>query len=131
MRILITGCAGFIGFHLANKLIQQKNKVVGIDSLNNYYDKRLKIQRLNILKSNKNFIFKKIDISNFNSLKGIFKKYKFDQVINLAAYAGIEYSLKFPGKYIYTNELGFFFLLEMIKKYRVPKLLFASSSSML
>ena len=78
---------------------------------------------------NKNFNFKNIDISNFQSLKSVFKSNRFDQVINLAAYAGVEYSLKHPEKYIYTNELGFFFLLELVKKYKIPKLLFASSSS--
>tara|TARA_Y100001970_G_scaffold293483_1_gene440608 strand:- start:41024 stop:41983 length:960 start_codon:yes stop_codon:yes gene_type:complete len=129
MKILITGCAGFIGFHLAKRLIEDKNQVVGIDNINNYYDKRLKIDRINILKRNKKFHFKKIDISNLKALRKIFKNNKFDQVINLAAYAGVEYSLKYPEKYIYTNELGFFFILEMIKKYKIPKLIFASSSS--
>ncbi len=129
MKILVTGCAGFIGFHLTQKLIKDKNKVFGVDNLNNYYDRRLKINRLNILKKNKNFNFKNIDISNFQSLKSVFKSNRFDQVINLAAYAGVEYSLKHPEKYIYTNELGFFFLLELVKKYKIPKLLFASSSS--
>ena len=128
-KILITGAAGFIGFHLAKKLIEEKNEVVGIDSLNDYYDKKLKLNRIKILNKNKKFIFKKIDISNYNSLKKIFKTHKFDVVINLAAYAGVEYSLKFPEKYIYTNELGFFFILELVKKYRIPKLMFASSSS--
>ena len=111
MKILVTGCAGFIGFHLTQKLIKDKNKVFGVDNLNNYYDRRLKINRLDILKKNKNFNFKNIDISNFRSLKSVFKNNRFDQVINLAAYAGVEYSLKHPEKYIYTNELGFFFLL--------------------
>ena len=129
MKFLITGSAGFIGFHLAKKLIEEKNEVVGIDSLNDYYDKKLKLNRIKILNKNKKFTFKKIDISNYNSLKKIFKNYKFNVVINLAAYAGVEYSLKFPEKYIYTNELGFFFILELVKKYRIPKLMFASSSS--
>lgn len=129
MKILITGCAGFIGFHLAKNLIADRNKVIGIDNMNNYYDKRLKIDRVNILKKNNNFKFKNIDISNLQNLEKVFKGNKFDIVINLAAYAGVEYSLKFPEKYIYTNELGFFFILELVKKYKIPKLIFASSSS--
>ena len=129
MKILITGCAGFIGFHLAKSLINDNIAVIGIDNMNNYYDKRLKIDRINILKKNKNFKFKNNDISNLKSLKNIFKTNKIDIVINLAAYAGVEYSLKFPEKYIFTNELGFFYILEMVKKYKIPKLLFASSSS--
>ncbi len=129
MKILITGSAGFIGFHLAKTLLKDNKKVFGIDNMNNYYDRRLKIDRTNILKKNDNFKFQNIDISNFNSLKKIFKKNKFDTVINLAAYAGVEYSLKFPEKYIFTNELGFFYILELVKKYKIPKLLFASSSS--
>ena len=129
MKILITGCAGFIGFHLAKSLINDNVKVIGIDNMNNYYDRKLKIDRINILKKNKNFKFKNNDISNLKSLKNIFKTNKIDIVINLAAYAGVEYSLKFPEKYIFTNELGFFYILEMVKKYKIPKLLFASSSS--
>ena len=114
-RVLITGVAGFIGFHLCMRLIEEGYEINGIDNMNNYYDRRLKIDRTNILKKNDNFKFQNIDISNFNSLKKIFKKNKFDTVINLAAYAGVEYSLKFPEKYIFTNELGFFYLLELVK----------------
>ena len=128
-KILITGCAGFIGFHLAKLLINKKIQVIGIDTLNNYYDKKLKVKRLSILKKNNYFKFFKIDISDFKKLNLIFKKNKFDQIINLAAYAGVQYSLKFPEKYIYTNELGFFNLLELSKKYKVKRLIFASSSS--
>ena len=88
MKVLITGCAGFIGFHLCLKLLNKNNIVTGLDTLNNYYSKSLKLNRLKILKKNKKFNFKKIDISNYNSLKKVFKKNNFDLVINLAAYAG-------------------------------------------
>ena len=87
--ILITGCAGFIGFHLARRLLKETNyKIIGLDNLNNYYDIKLKKKRLNELKKFKNFFFKKTDISNFISLKNIFNKYNFIFVINLAAQAG-------------------------------------------
>ena len=121
MKILITGCAGFIGFHLARKLLNTGNTVYGVDTLNDYYDRELKTHRLAILKKEKKFIFKKVDISNFNALKKIFNKKKFDTVINLAAYAGVSYSLKFPEKYIQTNEVGFFNILELVKNFKVKK----------
>ena len=74
MKVLITGCAGFIGFHLCLKLLNKNNSVIGLDTLNNYYSKSLKLNRLKILQRNKKFSFKKIDISNFNSLKKVLKK---------------------------------------------------------
>ena len=129
MRILITGAAGFIGFHLTKKLIEKKIFVIGIDNLNNYYDRSLKISRLKLLKRSKYFKFIKLDVSDFKNLNLIFKKNKINQVINLAAYAGVQYSLKHPEKYIFTNEIGFFNVLELVKKYKIKKLLFASSSS--
>lgn len=129
MKILITGCAGFIGFHLARKLLNTGNIVHGVDTLNDYYNRELKIHRLAILKKEKKFSFNKVDISNFYALKKIFNNKKFDSVINLAAYAGVSYSLKFPEKYIQTNEVGFFNILELVKSFKVKKLLFASSSS--
>ena len=129
MKYLITGAAGFIGFHLTKKLIEKKIFVIGIDNLNNYYDKSLKINRLKILKKSKYFKFIKLDISDFKNLNFVFKKNKINKVINLAAYAGVNYSLKHPEKYIFTNEIGFFNILELVKKYKVKKLFFASSSS--
>ena len=129
MKYLITGAAGFIGFHLTKKLIEKKIFVIGIDNLNNYYDKSLKINRLKILKKSKYFKFIKLDISDFKNLNFVFKKNKINKVINLAAHAGVNYSLKHPEKYIFTNEIGFFNILELVKKYKVKKLFFASSSS--
>ena len=93
MNILVTGSAGFIGHHLVKKLTDMGHKVLGIDNLNNYYDVKLKNDRLKILKSFKNFKFKKKDIMNFNSLSKIFKIYKFDIIINLAAQAGVRDSI--------------------------------------
>ena len=126
-KILITGIAGFIGFHLAKKLIQKKYKIIGIDNLNNYYDKNLKKNRVKLL--GKKIVFHKIDITNFSSVNNIFKKYRPDIVINLAAQAGVRYSMKHPQKYISVNIKGFFNVLELSKKYKVSHFLFASSSS--
>ena len=125
-KILITGVAGFIGFHLAKKLIKNKFKVVGIDNLNNYYDVNLKKKRLKSLKKISIYIE---DINNYSNLEKIFKKHSPDIVINFAAQAGVRYSLKYPKKYLNTNILGFFNVLELSKKYKVEHFIFASSSS--
>ena len=132
MNILVTGCAGFIGYHLTNKLLLKNNRVIGVDNLNNYYDKKLKIDRLKDLKLNfskKKFNFYKGDITNFSSLKKIFKKHNVQVVINLAAQAGVRYSLKKPRTYIDNNIVGFFNIIELSKQFRVKHLLFASTSS--
>ena len=126
-KILITGVAGFIGFHLTKKLLQNKCKVIGIDNLNNYYDVNLKLKRLKLIK--KQIKFYKIDITNFKKLKDIFKKYNPDIVINLAAQAGVRYSIKQPKKYISVNIKGFFNVIELSRKFKVKHFLFASSSS--
>lgn len=130
MNILITGCAGFIGFNLVKSLLQKKNiKILGIDNLNNYYDTKLKYDRLNIIKKLPNFKFKKLDITDEGKLKLFFKNKKFDIVVNLAAQAGVRYSFKNPKVYIDTNVIGFYNLLECCKSFKIKKLLFASSSS--
>jgi UDP-glucuronate 4-epimerase len=131
--ILITGAAGFIGYHLINsinKKFKNKVKIVGIDNINNYYSQKLKLDRVRILKKKyKNFIFKKIDIRNYKNLFKIFKYYKFDSVVNLAAQAGVRYSLEKPEKYISNNINGFFNILDCSKKFNIRHLVFASSSS--
>jgi len=128
MKVLITGCAGFIGYHLCSKMLNEGYNVFGVDNLNSYYDVNLKKRRLSLLKKNKNFKFKKIDISNFDKLKHIFKN-KFEIVINLAAQAGVRYSLKHPNTYINSNILGFYNILELVKKNKIKKVIYASSSS--
>ena len=105
-KILITGVAGFIGFHLAVKLIKKKYKIIGIDNLNDYYDQKLKKNRVKLIKNK--IIFHKVDISNYSSLEKIFKRYNPTIVINLAAQAGVRYSLSNPKSYIKTNLSGFF-----------------------
>ena len=130
MNILVTGCAGFIGFHTCLKLVKlTRNKVFGIDNINNYYDVDLKKSRLNKLKKNKNFFFKKIDISKKKSLDSFFKKNKFKIVINLAAQAGVRYSILNPDTYFQNNILGFYNVLDVSRIYKVGHLVFASSSS--
>lgn len=107
MKILITGAAGFIGFHLSNFLLRKNFYVYGIDNLNNYYDINLKISRLKILKQKKNFFFKKIDIKNYKKLFNYVKKNKIDVIVNLAAQAGVRYSLINPKSYLDSNVFGF------------------------
>ena len=134
MKILVTGNAGFIGFHVCKKLIERGDTVVGLDNLNNYYDAKLKKSRLKILKKitkerKAKYSFFKLDISNRKEVKKIFKKFKFDRVIHLAAQAGIRYSLKNPEVYVDSNLLGFSNIIEASYKSKVPHFVYASSSS--
>ncbi len=129
MKILVTGCAGFIGFNVAKSLLDKKHTVVGIDSLNNYYPNKIKILRAKILKKYKNFIFIKSDISDKRKLDNIFKKYKFRDVFHFAAQPGVRRSVKYPKEYFDANITTFFNILECSKNYKINKILFASSSS--
>ena len=126
---LVTGCAGFIGMHLTMSLLKKNKSVIGIDNMNNYYDVNLKKKRLLNLKKFKKFNFKKVDIKNLNSLKKIVKNYKIDYIINLAAQAGVRYSITNPETYFENNIKGFFNILEIAKSKRVKHLVYASSSS--
>ena len=131
MKILVTGAAGFIGFNFCNYLLSKINPniVVGIDNLNNYYDIKLKKKRLKILKKNKRFKYYKVDINNQKKIEKIFKRYKFDFVLNLAAQAGVRYSIDHPRKYVDANILGFYNIIENSRKYKIKRLFYASSSS--
>ncbi len=131
MKILVTGNAGFIGFHLCNKFLKRGDYVIGIDNINNYYDKKLKNDRLKVLKKNnrKKYKFFKIDIINKKKIFKIFKKYKFDRVVHLAAQAGIRKSILDPDIYVKSNILGFFNVIDACKEFRVPHFVYASSSS--
>ncbi len=130
MKILITGCCGFIGYHLTIKLLKQENfQVYGIDNINNYYDINLKKNRLKNLKLFNKFKFFKIDITNEKKILNNFKKYKYDSVINLAAQAGVRYSISNPKAYFDSNIKGFFSIIEACNYIKTKHLLFASTSS--
>ena len=130
MKILVTGCAGFIGFHLCLSVSKnKKNKIFGIDNLNNYYDTKLKKERIRILQKNNNFHFSKIDISQENKVKKYFNNQRFDIVVHLAAQAGVRYALKYPEAYITANIVGFYNIIEYSRINNVNKFLYASSSS--
>lgn len=131
MKILITGSAGFIGFNLCKYLLTKNKNIIiyGIDNLNDYYSVNLKKKRLNVLKKYKNFNFFKISLENKLDLENFFKLKKIDIVFNFAAQAGVRYSIKNPKAYLESNIIGFFNILENCRKYKIKKLLFASSSS--
>lgn len=144
--VLITGVAGFIGYHLAEKLIEKNIKVVGIDSINDYYTVQLKYDRLKELGINQEFasnfdqkvlsskheekmIFYRMNLEDKESLAQLFKEYSFDAVVNMAAQAGVRYSIENPDAYGQSNLVGFLNILECCRNYNVKKLLYASSSS--
>ena len=132
MKILVTGCAGFIGFHVCKKLLELKNvNVVGLDNLNKYYDVKLKKERVKILKKNNNdkFEFNKVDLLNLAKLKSIFKKNNIKYVINLAAQAGVRYSISNPDSYLKSNIVGFYNILECSRIFKIKHLIYASTSS--
>jgi len=132
MQILITGCCGFIGFSYSKFLLNKyKNiQIIGIDSIDDYYSTNLKKKRLEILKSyKKKFVFYRQNLKNFNKLENIFKNKKINKLFHFAAQAGVRYSFIKPRKYIDSNIISFFNILELSRKYNVKKIFFASSSS--
>ena len=132
MNILITGVAGFIGFHTAKKLIERGDKVIGIDNLNDYYDVSLKKKRirfLNTIANKKKFIFLKIDLIDKKRINHTFKLYKIRKVINLAAQAGVRYSIENPESYVQSNLIGFANILEACRHNKILHLTYASTSS--
>jgi UDP-glucuronate 4-epimerase len=128
--ILLTGCAGFIGNRTTELLLEQGYQVVGVDNLNDYYDVRLKQYRLQNLKNRDHFVFEQIDIENLPALEKLFKKHSFSAVINLAARAGVRYSMIDPHVYMTTNAMGTLNLLEMMRHHQVKKMVLASTSSL-
>ncbi len=127
--ILITGSCGFIGMHLSIKLLELNYKVIGVDNMNNFYEKSLKYARLKNILKYKNFEFIELDIVNLKSLELIFKQYKPSKVVNLAGQAGVRYSLENPHTFIDSNVVGFMNILECCRHFNVEGLIYASSSS--
>lgn len=126
---LVTGAAGFIGFHLSKRLLESGHRVFGVDNLNDYYDPRLKQDRLEILRSYPAFSFYKTDLSDREQLETIFIENRIEVVVNLAAQAGVRYSLTNPHAYVESNLVGFVNILECCRHHGVKHLVFASSSS--
>ena len=129
MTILITGSAGFIGYHVSKKILNKNIKVIGIDNINNYYDVNLKKNRIKDLKKNKKFFFYKVDLSNYKKLDSIVKNKKIKIIIHLAAQAGVRYSIKNPRIYFKSNLEGFFNILEISRHNNIKHLIYASTSS--
>jgi UDP-glucuronate 4-epimerase len=128
MKVLVTGVAGFIGMHCARRLLARGDKVAGLDNLNDYYSVKLKKDRLKQLPA-KNFAFEKVDLADGAALRRFFRKHKPDAVLNLAAQAGVRYSIENPGAYIDSNLVGFANLLECCRERPPRNLVYASSSS--
>ena len=129
MKVLVTGSAGFIGSMLSVKLLDRGDEVIGVDNHNDYYDPKIKHDRVQQLKKYKNYKHYKIDISDCNNLDEVFKNHKPQKVVNLAAQAGVRYSIENPLTYINSNIVGFAHILESCSKYKVEHLVYASSSS--
>jgi len=127
--VCLTGVAGFIGFHLAKRLHLEGYKVIGMDNLNSYYDRQLKLDRIAELKNINTFDFLELDISDDNRMLALDSEFNFDIVINLAAQAGVQYSIENPHEYVSSNIRGFLNILELSKRQKVDHLLYASSSS--
>ena len=129
MNVLVTGAAGFIGFHVARKLLARGDRVVGLDNLNDYYDVNLKLARLAQIENLPGFSFARIDLQDRPAMEALFKAHKFDAVINLAAQAGVRYSLENPHAYVDSNIVGFTNILECCRHHSIGHLVYASSSS--
>src|SRR5690606_33302670 len=128
MKYLVTGSAGFIGFHTSLKLLQSGHEVIGVDSLNDYYDVRLKHMRSDVLRNHEKFEFIRLEVED-NDLQNVFENHDFDSIIHLAGRAGVRSSLKDPFVYVTSNTLGTLNVLELMRKYKVDKLVTASTSS--
>ena len=129
MKILVTGAAGFIGFHTSKKLLERGDTVVGLDNFNDYYDVRLKESRAKVLADFDRFEMARIDLADRDAMEALFAKEQFDKVINLAAQAGVRYSIENPHSYIDSNIVGFLNILEGCRHHNVQHLTYASSSS--
>jgi UDP-glucuronate 4-epimerase len=129
MKVLVTGAAGFIGMHVAERLLARGDKVVGLDNLNDYYDVQLKLDRLARLTPHSSFRFVKLDVADRSGMEKLFAEERFDRVVHLAAQAGVRYSIQNPHAYVDSNLVGFTNILEGCRHHRVQHLVYASSSS--
>ena len=129
MKILVTGAAGFIGFHVSRSLLARGDQVVGLDNMNDYYDPRLKTARLELLRRHGNFRFIRLDLNDRRGIEGVFGSELFDRVIHLAAQAGVRYSLKNPHLYVDSNITGFLHIIEGCRHHQIEHLVYASTSS--
>src|SRR6266404_1779764 len=129
MKILVTGAAGFIGFHVSRALLKRGDEVIGLDNLNDYYDPRLKASRLEILQQHENFRFFKLNLTDRAGIEALFADEKFESVVHLAAQAGVRHSIERPHIYVDSNLTGFLHIIEGCRHHRVGHLVYASSSS--
>jgi len=129
VKLLVTGAAGFIGFHTARRLLERGDEVVGLDNLNAYYDPTLKQARLKILEGYRSFRFAKIDVADREAMRAVFAREKFQRVVHLAAQAGVRYSLENPHAYVHSNIAGFLEVIEGCRHNEVEHLVYASTSS--
>jgi UDP-glucuronate 4-epimerase len=129
VKLLVTGAAGFIGFHTARALLQQGHEVVGLDNLNTYYDPGLKAARLELLEATQGFRFEKLDIVDRDAMRSLFAREKFQRVVHLAAQAGVRYSIQNPEVYVQSNITGFLHVIEGCRHNQVEHLVYASTSS--
>jgi UDP-glucuronate 4-epimerase len=129
VRVLVTGAAGFIGFHTARALLARGDEVVGLDNLNAYYDPKLKTDRLAILEPHANFHFRELDIADRAAMQKLFDGERFQRIVHLAAQAGVRHSIENPHVYVQSNVTGFLHMLEGCRQQRVEHLVYASTSS--
>ena len=129
MKLVVTGAAGFIGFHLCKSLLEKGNEVLGIDNLNAYYNPKLKKSRLNQLQQYSDFEFTKLDIADREKLEPVISQFQPERLVNLAAQAGVRYSIENPYAYLDSNVTGFLNILECSRQFKIPGLIYASSSS--
>ena len=127
MKILVTGAAGFIGFHAAKQLLNRGDTVVGLDNFNDYYDVSLKESRAAVLDGYDSFSMHRIDLADRDAIESMFKKEQFDKVVHLAAQAGVRYSIENPHAYIQSNIVGMLHILEGCRHHKVKHLVYASS----